>query len=418
MSWIKFKNFTFLILTSIHLIIVVLSYLKEPGSKAVMLASFIIVLLLIPIIVNIFLGKMKVLAVNTSLILFFLLFIEGLFSFRIIQHPVISTWTLTVSKNIGAVDFLEEAPFVKFKPQTKVKSQGSRGSDFTYEWQTDALGFKNINHADISNLHFDYIALGDSFTEGMGVAIEDTWISKVGQKSNLTIYNASVQGYSASQMKATYDKLKGKISHEGIIIGVLPTIFEREQTFSIYETASFGTGGIRTIAGAGSAGQNSFLTGLIRAIKRTLKYMIIPIIDQNVTSKNYRNEVPVSYPDRASLEQDVNWNKYVQNLIELSNLALQSNKKVILIQYPHRHEIYFNEQELGINELKEIDYYVELEILKEVLPKNVKVFDMFPYIKETWSANQRNIYFIIDGHMNERGHELISEFIVNNVDKP
>ena len=41
-------------------------------------------------------------------------------------------------------------------------------------------------------------------------------------------------------MKATYDKLKGKISHEGIIIGVLPTIFEREQTFSIYETASLG----------------------------------------------------------------------------------------------------------------------------------------------------------------------------------
>ena len=398
--------------------ILLLSYLTEPRSKAVMLASLITALLLSPIIVNITLGKMKTLAINTSLILIFLLLIEGLFALRIIQHPVISTWKLTNSKNSYAVDFLQKAPFVKFKPNVKVRSQGNRGNDFTYEWQTDALGFKNIRHANISNLHSDYIALGDSFTEGMGVSIEDTWISKVSQKSKVTIYNAAVQGYSASQMKATYVNLKDRISHEGIIIGLLPTIFVREKIFDSYKNASFGTGGIRSIAKGGKGAQNSFLTGLIRALKRTIEQKNVPISEYNINFKNYINEIPFSYPDRASLTEDMNWKKYVQNLVELSNLALSSGKKVVLIQYPHRHEIYFNAHELGINELKEIDYYVELEVLKEVLPKNVKILDMFPYIKEMWSADKRNIYFIKDGHMNERGQDLISEFIITNIDNP
>lgn len=42
---------------------------------------------------------------------------------------------------------------------------------------------------------------------------------------------------------------------------------------------------------------------------------------------------------------------------------------------------------------------------------------MFPYIKEVWRVDKRNIYFIKDGHMNERGQELISEFILTNINK-
>ena len=103
---------------------------------------------------------------------------------------------------------------------------------------------------------------------------------------------------------------------------------------------------------------------------------------------------------------------------ELSNLALSNGKEVILIQYPHRHEIYFNAEELGVDDIQEIDYHIELDLLKKSLPKKVKILDMFPYLKEKWSTDKRNIYFIKDGHMNERGQELISEFIVNNIDIP
>ena len=145
MSWINFKNLTFLSLVIVHTIILLLNYLKLPDSKAVILATLSTALLLSPIIANVILGKVKTLAVNSALILVFLLLIEGLFALRIIQHPVISTWNLTNSKNIESVDFLQEVPFVKFKPNVNVRSQRFRGNDFTYEWQTDALGFKILS---------------------------------------------------------------------------------------------------------------------------------------------------------------------------------------------------------------------------------------------------------------------------------
>jgi hypothetical protein len=251
----------------------------------------------------------------------------------------------------------------------------------------------------------------------MGVSIDDMWTSKVSQKTKVKIYNAAIQGYSASQMKATYLNLKDKVSHDGIIIGALPTIFTREKIFDSYETASLGTGGIRSIAVAGVdiKGQNSFLTGFIRALVRIIRQKSLSISED---IKNYINEIPASYADRGSLTENILWKKYVQSLIELSNLALSNGKEVILIQYPHRHEIYFNTQELGIIDIKKIHYYVELELLQEALPKNVRILDMFPYIKEAWSADKLNIYFIKDGHMNERGQELISEFIIDNIDIP
>ena len=414
MNWINFKKFTYLGLIIVHSTILLISQLEEPGSKAVILASLITVLLLSPIIVNITLGKAKTLAVNTSILLIFLLLIEFLFASRLLHHPVVSTWKFFNSKNIDSVEFLQEAPFVKFKPNVSVRSQGYRGNDFTYEWQTDALGFKNIRHSNLSNLAFDYVALGDSFTEGMGVSVDDTWTSKVSQKSKLSIYNAAIQGYSASQMKATYIKLKDRINHKGIIIGALPSIFAREKFFDSYENASLGTGGIRSIVNGAAGRPTSFLTGLIRALKQVMGQKN-PISEDN---KNYVNEIPDSYSNRVSLTEDINWKKYNQNLLDLINLAISSGKEIILIQYPHRHEIYFNATELGINDIKEIDYYVELDLLKEVLPKNVKILDMFPYLKEAWSADKRNIYFIKDGHMNERGQELISDFIITNIDMP
>jgi len=415
MSWINFKNLTFISLVIVHTIILLLSYLKLPDNKAVILATLSTALLLSPIIANVILGKVKTLAVNSALLLFFLLLIEGLFAFRIIQHPVISTWNLTNSKNIELLDFLQEAPFVKFKPNVNVRSQRFRGKDFTYEWQTDALGFKNIKQSDLSDIHFDYIALGDSFTEGMGVSIDNMWTSKVSQKTNVKIYNAAIQGYSASQMKATYLNLKDKLSHDGIIIGALPTIFNREKILDSFENAKLGTGGIRSIAEGSKYAENSFLTGLIRALVRVIKQKNLPNSKDN---RRYIPEIPDSYPDQVSLTGDINWRKYVQNLSELSNLALSNGKEVILIQYPHRHEIYFNAEELGVDDIQEIDYHIELDLLKKSLPKKVKILDMFPYLKEKWSTDKRNIYFIKDGHMNERGQELISAFIVNNIDIP
>ncbi len=76
------------------------------------------------------------------------------------------------------VEYLNESPYVKFKPNTVIKSQGYRGTieQFVYEWKSDRNGFKNLDSVTYEN-NVNIVSLGNSFTEGMGVATRDTWSS-------------------------------------------------------------------------------------------------------------------------------------------------------------------------------------------------------------------------------------------------
>ena len=51
------------------------------------------------------------------------------------------------------------------------------------------------------------VALGDSFTEGMGVETANTWTSLLSEKG-ITTYNFGVQGYSPSQILGIYKMYK------------------------------------------------------------------------------------------------------------------------------------------------------------------------------------------------------------------
>ena len=58
------------------------------------------------------------------------------------------------------VEYLDESPYVKFKADTIIISQGWRGTrdQFVYDWKTDKNGFKNLDK--ISNLRsVDIVAL-------------------------------------------------------------------------------------------------------------------------------------------------------------------------------------------------------------------------------------------------------------------
>ena len=76
---------------------------------------------------------------------------------------------------VEMVDHINENPFVKFRPNTIIRTPEFRGteSQFVYEWKTDSLGFKNAK-AVLSKGKVDIVTLGDSFTERQGVATDET----------------------------------------------------------------------------------------------------------------------------------------------------------------------------------------------------------------------------------------------------
>ena len=400
MSWTKIF---FVILIIFNIFVVIYDNLQAQGSETIYASSLLLFALTLPMLLYVIKKYSKVLAWNAALISLFLLIINGVFFFKVIEHQSIRVWTALDKENFAAVEFLDESPFVKFKGNTLITSQGYRGEDFTYNWTTDDFGFKNLNSL-LEGASVDFIALGDSFTEGMGNSISNTWPSKVQKLNSFKIYNAGVQGYAATQMQGAYDLLKTKVTHDGIIIGALPTIYSREQKFVLDDLsiAQQGVGGIASIIAANK--KPSFLVGFLRYIEQVLRRDV---------SDNKANKYKIVIPDE--LKNDSNWKKYVFALTKLSEEVLSEGKRVVLIQFPFRSEVYFDAEELGLSDIHQTPYYVELEALKSAMPSGVEILDMFPFIKSKYKKNERNIYFEIDGHMNEYGSQLVAEFLSSNL---
>ena len=411
MSQISIFKCTLILIIFLNITIISFVNIIEPGSKAVILATVIILLITLPLVTFTFFQKGKVLAINAAFVSAFIILLEAIFFFKIVQHPAFTTWTIS-SKNKISVEFLDKQPYVKFKPNVVVRSQGNRGNNFTYDWVTDQFGFKNKNSIEFKVTNFDFIALGDSFTEGMGVSEVDTWTSQVGDISEYQIYNAGVQGYSTSQMKATYKTLENQINHEGILIGLIPGSYLREKQFiNKLEGYSKGIGGINIIA-LGKKG-NSFLVQFLRTLKFSLGSWS-NFDPMNLNFKKYVAEIPSKFTLAEELLNNQNWIAHSKNLRALANASLEKNKKVVLIMYPLRHEVYFNINELGVKTINEINYYVELNLLRKTLPKEVVFFDMRYYLREYWTSTKEKLYFT-DGHMNEKGHELVAKFLVQSL---
>lgn len=87
--------------------------------------------------------------------------------------------TLNPRLNAARAEFLEyldENPFVKFRPNSLVRSLEFRGEDFDYAWMTDESGFKNPPEMKTARGQGIFaVAIGDSFVEGMGVPADSTW---------------------------------------------------------------------------------------------------------------------------------------------------------------------------------------------------------------------------------------------------
>jgi len=400
MSWTKIF---FVILIIFNIFVVVYDNLQVEGSETIYASSLLLFALTLPMLFYAINKYCKVLAWNAALISFFLLIINGVFFFKVIEHQSIRLWTVLDKENFAAVEFLDESPFVKFKGNTLITSQGYRGEDFTYNWTTDDFGFKNLNSL-LEGASVDFIALGDSFTEGMGNSISNTWPSKVQKLNSFKIYNAGVQGYAATQMQGAYDLLKTKVTHDGIIIGALPRIYKREQKFVLDDLsiAQQGVGGIASIIVTNT--KPSFLVGFLRYIAEVLRR-------DNLDNKANKHKIVM--PDK--LKNDSNWKRYVFALTKLSEEVLSEGKRVVLIQFPFRSEVYFDAEELGLSDIHQTSYYVELEALKSAMPSGVEILDMFPFIKSKYKKNERNIYFEIDGHMNEYGSQLVAEFLSSNL---
>ena len=343
------------------------------------------------------------------------------------------------------VEYLNESPYVKFKANTIITSQGWRGSrdQFVYEWKTDKNGFKNLDK--ISNLsRVDIVALGNSHTEGMGVAIEKVWPSLLMSKGYST-YNLGVQGYAPIQLLGSLKKYGIQLKPNYIIVCYTAYTYSREQHFfdekKTIEEKRF-TGGIQSIVNAELANSISeiriqaryifsalwLMTKRVRyGIKNfiySLSYLDITLSDQKFNlykkevlsiKRNVRNELILSNSN--------NWKSTIKAFKNIIDISDSIDAKVILLTLPPRSVVYF-ERATGEKLPKIYSEMIEMKLLQEFADEN-KILFLNPKNKLINYVNnlENNFdvralpYLEIDGHFSNVGHELIAEEIIVLINK-
>jgi len=404
------------------------------GSSLLKILYFILFFLFVCIFIY---KKKKDLIVKFNLSFFSLIltliFIEVFFYLKPNLLPnSISIWLGDGEENskLNITEILNESPFIKFKANTKIKSNGYRGGpdEFIYEWTTDKNGFKNT--PEIANLEkYKILAIGDSMVEGMGVSTEDTFTTIL-TKKNYPTYNLGVQGYAVSQSKGAFKKFGAKLRSEIVLCLYARGNAHREIFFvdnKLKEKKTF-TGGI----------DNQFQADQNLEIRFQGKYVLtaswlyLTFVRNNLKdflkygNVDFKNPIFNRYPEVRSGEKVrelriQEMNLLIKNFKEIKKLAEINNSKFILGYIEHRDLNYY---EIATGKKPHPSQFYEGDFLKKFSKENNITFIDFGvpirnYIKnlpEDFEVSDLP-YLKIDGHLNRLGNEILADTIIKYIEK-
>ncbi len=315
-------------------------------------------------------------------------------------------------KKIGII-YLEEVIRVpneeySYSFQKNIKTDFAVWGNNYYRLCTDSRGFK-FNCKDKEKTNYKIAFIGDSFTEGIGLPFEKTFVGKFKEKTNLDIVNLGVASYSPHiyTKKVKYLISKKIISFDHLIVGI--DLTDLEDDWSRKEKLKSKKSNKTNFNFKSSLAKHLPTTYLI--VKRVYWYFRINLIkDINVNHLDYKkNKASWSYiKNHNDLEEKIK--NQINNMDELFIFLEQNNVKLSILIYPHQASIQFDEK----NSLYK-------KIWKNFcINKCFKFIDaysiFFDELKNETKKNLMKKYYIKgDPHLNEEGNNMIYKILYKNL---
>jgi len=280
-----------------------------------------------------------------------------------------------------------------------------------YKLCTDSRGFKfNCKDKELKNYEIAFI--GDSFTEGIALPFEKTFVGKFKQKTKLDIVNLGVSSYSPN---IYLKKIKYLISNKivlfnHVIVGI--DLTDLEDDWQRREIQSN-----RNTSYTNSREQFRFKLFLAKNLPTT--YLILQKINWYIKIELTKN-VSVDHLDysknKASWSYIKNYEKLnekienqVDNMNELFNYLKDNNIKLSILIYPHQASIKYDVKDSLYKKIWK-DY------CKNKCFKFIDAYSIFfDELNDTSKDEIMKKYYIKgDHHFNENGNDVVSKILLKN----
>jgi len=320
------------------------------------------------------------------------------------------------------IEHVPESPWVKFRPGMQVRSPGIRGQDFSYEWTTDRLGFKNDPRVAALE-RVTALAVGDSFGEAMGVPVAAQWTTLV-TEAGFPVYNLSVQGYAPVQMVGALRKYGAEFEADLVLFGFTPGSEGRNRIFKdpaalrarrytgAIEQVNRHVDEIRRVEYRVFPVTNAVLSGGEQAL-RGLRLGLTLRLDL-ATEIEAASRAPF---DEASSD----WQETLAAIREARTLSQQRGAKLAVLLFSNR-AIAYHERFTGAPPPPgHYESRVREALARTCRAERISLIDTHDafrqYVDRVWGTSEPPPFFEIDGHPSAAGQRLIAREVVGYLER-
>jgi len=351
--------------------------------------------------------------------------------FLIIIFILVSDFILsnTILVNKSCYKFEERFYSLKKNCNGKEKFKKSLPSTQIY---TDNLGLRvNKNNNKKINDNKDILIFGDSFTYGVGLEFDDTYVGIIRKNlKNFNVLNYAVPSYSPTvyyyKLKEAYEK-NYNISKILIFLDLTDVFDEANRWFYDYnlnkpqltdnsllkmnnKNINFKKKNFKILTEISSS--INFYTRILKSkISNSLTYK-----DNKEIRIKTSFQGNFTYTSKINLNNDF-WkegdfeygiNKIKQNLSKISKLTKSHNGELYLIIYPWAETLEYGQKEFNWSDFGK-------NICQEI---NCKLIDAIPIFQKYKQDNinwNNELYFINDEHFNKIGSRLLADVVLKNI---
>jgi|GEM_PF-4847788 len=260
--------------------------------------------------------------------------------------------------------------------------------EFNISIDTNSDGLRDVEH-DFSEKKFKILALGDSFSFGVGVELKDTYLSRLEQALNqgsasktFSVIKAGVVGYSTFNEKIYLARRGLEYQPDLVLVQFWWDDLGVDRITYLSQMGFLTQGAIKN-----PQAWRLFLNRHVRS------YALLRRIFSAICQKSLFPLKLANDGDRAALEAKVAVT--VNEFKEIQALCARNHAACLFILMPPREFVY--------KEHSSWDYFCA--VLKD---NQIFAFDLLPVLKNA-PEGERPVFFNVDLHLNQNGHKVAAD---------